>query len=143
METVTVTGAEVVWLPAASRATAVRVCVPPLAVVVSHETEYGVVVSSAPPLTPSSWNWTPATPWLSDAVAVTVIVPETVAPEAGDVILTVGGVVSGGGHVKPGMHSNCADACGTNQAPLIINGNIAATARLQKFNMTIPSSNSV
>jgi hypothetical protein len=36
-------------------------------------------------------------------------VPETVAPDAGDVILTVGGVVSGG-HVKPGTHDNCAKA---------------------------------
>jgi hypothetical protein len=31
-------------------------------------------------------HWTPPTPTLSEALAVTVIVPETVAPEAGDVI---------------------------------------------------------
>src|SRR5690349_3793412 len=80
LETVIVTGAEVVRLPAASRATAVRVCEPLLAVVVSHEMEYGAAASSAPPLTPSSWNWTPATPRSSGAVAVTEIVPETVAP---------------------------------------------------------------
>jgi hypothetical protein len=36
----------------------------------------------------------PATPTLSDALAVTVIVPETVEPDEGDVMLTVGGVVS-------------------------------------------------
>ena len=46
---------------------------------------------------PSTKNWTPATPTLSEAEALTVVVPETVAPEAGDVMLTVGGVVSGGG----------------------------------------------
>ena len=56
METVIVTGAEVVRLPAASRATAVRVCEPLLAEVVFQEIEYGAVVSSPPPLTPSSWN---------------------------------------------------------------------------------------
>src|SRR2546426_6541291 len=93
-DTVTVTGAEVVRLPAASRATAVMVCEPLLEVVVFQETEYGDVVSSAPALRPSSWNCTPATPTLSEALAVTVIVPGTVAPEAGEVMLTVGAVVS-------------------------------------------------
>jgi len=42
-------------------------------------------------------NWTPATPTLSEALALTVTVAETVAPEAGEVMLTVGGVVSAGG----------------------------------------------
>ena len=51
-------------------------------------------MSSAPALTPSNWNCTPATPTLSEALAVTVIVPETVTPEAGEVMLTVGAVVS-------------------------------------------------
>ena len=37
---------------------------------------------------------TPATPTLSDALAVTVHVADTVAPPAGDVTLTVGAVVS-------------------------------------------------
>jgi len=45
-------------------------------------------------------NWTPATPTLSEALAVTLIVPETGAPLAGDVMLTVGGVVSGGGALE-------------------------------------------
>ena len=54
-------------------------------------------MSSLPTAEPSTKNWTPATPTLSDAEALTVVVPETVAPEAGDVMLTVGGVVSGGG----------------------------------------------
>ena len=98
LATVTVTGAEVVLLPAASRAIAVILCEPSLVVVVSKEIEYGAVVSSVLPLVPSSSrNCTPTTPTLSEALAVTLVVPETVAPEAGAVMLTEGGVVSGGG----------------------------------------------
>src|SRR5207245_9838417 len=81
--TVTVTEEEVPVLLAASRATALRVWLRGAAVVVSHVTEYGDVVSSASRLPPSSWNWTPATPTLSEAVAETVMVPVTVAPEVG------------------------------------------------------------
>src|SRR5438128_1534497 len=55
---------------------------------------YGAVVSSVPRLAPSSLNCTPTTPTLSEAVAETVTVPETVAPLAGAVIATVGVVVS-------------------------------------------------
>ena len=95
--TVTVTGEEVVRFPAASRAIAVSVCDAFDAVVVFHDTEYGEAVASAPRFTPSSWNWTPATPTLSEALADTVIVFETVAPFVGLVIETVGGVVSAGG----------------------------------------------
>src|SRR5437660_11036959 len=94
LNTVTVTAAEVVRLPAASRATAVSVCEPLLAVVVFHDIEYGVAVSSAPRLAPSNRNCTPTTPTLSEALAVTLVVPPTVAPETGEVMLTVGGVVS-------------------------------------------------
>jgi hypothetical protein len=89
-------------------------------------------------------NWTPATPTLSEASAVTLIVPETVAPDAGDVILTVGGVVSGG-HVKPGTHGNgtcgtCAKAWSGIQAELkITNNGVAAQARFTIFSMTVPS----
>ena len=54
-------------------------------------------MSSLPTAEPSTKNWTPATPTLSEAEALIAIVPETVAPEAGDVMLTVGGVVSAGG----------------------------------------------
>src|SRR2546428_8778058 len=43
---------------------------------------------------PSSWNWTPTTPALSEALALTLIVPETLAPETGEVMLTVGAVAS-------------------------------------------------
>src|SRR5882762_3725700 len=93
LETVTVTGAEVVRRPAASRATAVSVCEPLLALVVFQETEYGAAASSTPRLAPSSRNCTPTTPTLSEALAVTVVVAPTVAPETGAVMLTVGGVV--------------------------------------------------
>jgi hypothetical protein len=90
-ETVTVTEFEVNWRPSASRATAVRVCEPLLAVVVSQETEYGGLVSSAPRLEPSSLNWTPRTVRRPTMVtlALTGTVLETVDPDAGDVILTI------------------------------------------------------
>ncbi len=55
-ETVTVTGSDDHLKPRMVRPTAVRVCDPLLAVLVSHEMEYGAVVSSAPRLTPSSLN---------------------------------------------------------------------------------------
>src|SRR5206468_1467806 len=48
----------------------------------------------APRFAPSSLNSTPTTPTLSDALAVTVVVPETVDPPAGALMVTVGGVVS-------------------------------------------------
>src|SRR2546426_3723834 len=68
--------------------------VPGAAVVVSQLTAYGSVVSSTPRAAPSSWNWTPTTPTLSDALAETVTEPVTVAPEAGEVMATVGATVS-------------------------------------------------
>src|ERR1051326_6236190 len=85
---------EVVELPAASRARAASVYVPLATPRESHEIEYGLVASSAPRLAPLRRNCTPTTPTLSDALAETVIVPETVAPSAGAVIWAVGGVVS-------------------------------------------------
>src|ERR1051325_5715509 len=93
--TVTETGADVDEFPAASRTTAVNVCAAFDAAVVFHDTEYGAVVSSAPRFAPSSLNCTPATPTLSLAFAVTLTVPEIVAPAAGAVSATVGCVVSG------------------------------------------------
>ena len=51
-------------------------------------------MSSAVRFTPSSLNWTPATPTLSEAVADTVTNPVTVALFAGAVRVTDGGVVS-------------------------------------------------
>ena len=93
--TVTVTTADTVRFPAASRATAVSVWLPFATSVVFHETLYGDAVCSASRFTPSSPNWTPATPTLSLAVATTATaVPETVDPFAGAVRLTVGGTLS-------------------------------------------------
>src|SRR6185295_5099126 len=93
--TVTATDADAV-LPAASRAIAVSVWLAFEAVVVFHATEYGATTSSAPRLTPSTLNCTPATPTLSEAEAETVTaLPETVAPSAGAVKETVGRVESG------------------------------------------------
>src|SRR5436190_3903178 len=88
------TPADVVVLPAPSRARAVNVWLPLATLNVFHDTLYGELRSSAPRLTPSSKNCTPTTPTLSDAFAVTLIAPET-APAAGDVILTVGACASG------------------------------------------------
>ena len=45
----------------------------------------------------STKNWTPATPTLSLAVALTMTLPLTLLPLPGAVILMVGGVVSAGG----------------------------------------------
>src|SRR3954451_11238150 len=69
--TVTATAPAVVVLPAASRATAVSACDPFAEVVVFHETVYGAAATSAPRFAPSSLNWTPSTPTLSDASAET------------------------------------------------------------------------
>src|SRR5687767_8916746 len=93
LATVTVTGAEVVRLPAASRATAVRVCEPLVAVVVFQVDEYGAAVTSVPAM-PSRKNCTPTTAVSSAALAVTVIVPDTVSPDAGELMLTVGAAAS-------------------------------------------------
>ena len=57
-------------------------------------TVYGAVVTSAPRFAPSSLNCTPATPTLSLALAVTEMLPVTVAPGAGAVTDTVGAVLS-------------------------------------------------
>src|SRR3989442_15983105 len=95
LATVTLIPAEVVLLPAASRATAVRVWAALVAVVVFQERVYGAGVVSAPRLAPSSLNWTPTTPTVSVAFADTVIVPETVAPADGAVMETIGGGETG------------------------------------------------
>lgn len=59
--------------------------------------EYGVEVSSAPRLRPSSLNWTPTTPVLSVAEAESGTEPDMVVPWSGVVMETVGEVVSGVG----------------------------------------------
>ena len=51
-------------------------------------------MSSAPIGAPSARNFTPATPTLSEAVALTVTVALTNAPPNGAVMATVGGVLS-------------------------------------------------
>src|SRR5438045_4225636 len=94
LETVTLTAALVAEFPAASLAMAVMLCVPLAAAVVYQEVVYGEAVSAAPTLLPSIWNCTLATPTLSEAFALSVTLPETVAPLEGAVMLTVGGVVS-------------------------------------------------
>jgi hypothetical protein len=94
-DTVTLTVGAVVVFPALSRATAVRVWVPFVAVVVFQVVLYGDVVSSVFRFTPSSLNWTPRTATLSAAVAdMVTVVPLTVAADAGAVRVMVGGVVS-------------------------------------------------
>src|SRR6266699_2832541 len=50
--------------------------------------------ASSPGAWSSGRNCTPATPTLSEAVALTVSVPDTVAPLAGELMLTAGGVVA-------------------------------------------------
>ena len=55
-DTVTDLPAEVTLFPAASLATAVRVCAPLVALVVFQVIEYGAEVSSAPRFVPSSLN---------------------------------------------------------------------------------------
>src|SRR5260221_12867715 len=65
LDTVTGTPAEVVTLPAASRATAVSVWLAFAAAVGFQDTEWGGAVASGPRLTPSSLDWTPTTAMLS------------------------------------------------------------------------------
>jgi len=92
--TVMDTAALVALFPAESVAIAVKLCVPFVRVVVFSDCEYGEVVSRDPKAVPSTSNCTLAMLLLPDAVAVTVMVPDTVAPLAGEVIETVGGVLA-------------------------------------------------
>ena len=94
--TVTLTAVDVLVLPAASRAMAVRLWLPLTTPVVFQPIEYGAVVTSEPMSVASTLKRTPATPTLSDALAVIVTLPDTTAPAAGAVIETVGAVVSAG-----------------------------------------------
>jgi hypothetical protein len=97
LSTVTTTPEEVVVLPDGSRAVALMVWEPSATPVVFQEMENGLVVSSAPWLTPSTLNWTPETvPELSLAVAERLTAaPRTLALLVGALMETVGGVVSG------------------------------------------------
>src|SRR5436305_13819487 len=69
-------------------------CVPSATSVVSHDSPNGPAVSSAPTPPPSTVNWRPATPTLSDAVAPSATVPDTVAPSVGAVSATLGAIAS-------------------------------------------------
>ena len=84
--TVTETPILVVWL-ALFRAVAVRVWAELLAALVSHENEKGAAVTSAPRFAVSSLYCT-ATAF--EVFTVINTVPETVAPEVGALITTVG-----------------------------------------------------
>src|SRR5206468_2992435 len=95
LATVTATLPAVVTLPAASAARALSVWLPFGTVVVSQVNVNGAVVRGEPRSAPSSVSCTLATPTLSLAVAVTFTeVPDTDAPAAGAVRLTVGGCAS-------------------------------------------------
>src|SRR5947199_369476 len=85
LDTVIVTGLEVVSFPAPAWARAVRVWEPSLSLVVSQETEKGAPVS-LPRLALSSLNWTRSTPALSETSAVTMMMPETVEPDEGELM---------------------------------------------------------
>src|SRR5262249_26368621 len=100
-----------------SRATAVRKWIPAATLVVSSEIEYGLTMSSAPTLTPSNTNCTPAiAPAVDDAVGVAGAGPLSDAPFAGAVNRPVAGDGPGGpvvrGVVKtstaavPSVHAN-------------------------------------
>src|SRR5258706_6982965 len=91
-EITTVTVAEVLRLPARSRAAALSVCMPLVTVVVSSARAKGAVVTSAPSGAPSIRNRTPATPMLSELSALMVTVPAMRPPSAG-----AGRAMGGGG----------------------------------------------
>src|SRR5438132_11366275 len=92
--TVTLTPADTVELPAASRATAVSVCGPLTAAVVVQRIEYGGPGTSVPSAASSSLNCTPTTPTLSGALAETATTAVTACPARGAVIDTAGTTVS-------------------------------------------------
>src|ERR1700730_8767948 len=92
--TITVIGADVVALPAASRAVAVKICVPFEKGVVSHDRVYGRAVNSAPRSFPSTLSCTPTTLMLSRASAETETVRDTVAFSMGSITAAEGAVMS-------------------------------------------------
>jgi hypothetical protein len=90
--TVTITAVDVV-VPIPLVAVAVNVWGPLVASIVFHLMEKGALISWAPSADPSSRSWTAVTAGVPDAKAVTVMLPETVAPFTGDVMATAGGVL--------------------------------------------------
>src|SRR6185437_16017836 len=92
--TVTVTCWQDLTLPLVSVACADTTCVPELTAVVSQLMAYGDEVTGLPTFWPSTRNCTEATATLSEALAASGVVAETVSFWVGLVMLTVGGVVS-------------------------------------------------
>jgi hypothetical protein len=90
--TVIETAALVTVWPSALLATAAIEWVALDSVAVFSERLKGADATAAPELLPSTWNCTLMV--FADTFVATVIAPETVAPEAGDVIETVGGAVT-------------------------------------------------
>jgi uncharacterized protein GlcG (DUF336 family) len=92
LDTFTTTAAEVARLPKVSDATANKVWVPFVALLEFQLNVYGAMVTAGPAGLPSTSNSTDAIAApLPAALAEIAVVPVTVAPEAGDVIATVGG----------------------------------------------------
>ena len=60
---------------------------------VSKLNEYGADLSILPYNDPLSLNWTLFMPFMSEAVALRVVIPETVDPVDGDVMFVVGFVL--------------------------------------------------
>ena len=89
--TVIDTAALVADCAAALLATAVSEWVPLESVAVFSERLKGALVTAAPELLPSTLNCTLVV--FAETLVATLMAPETVAPEAGDVMDTVGGVV--------------------------------------------------
>ena len=87
------TPALVAVCPPALLAAAVSKWVALESVVVLSATLKGALITAGPTLVPSTLNCTPV---VFAALAVTIIVPETVAPEAGEVMETVGGAGGAG-----------------------------------------------
>src|SRR5207249_7296875 len=91
--TVTAVDELVPVLPAASFAVAVNVCVPLAIVPEFHEMVKGGV-TLLPTWTLSTYRYTTFTPTLSEVLTCTPIVPASVAPLEGEIILIVGAVTS-------------------------------------------------
>ncbi len=96
LATLTITGPDVVTLPAVSRACARSVWAPLLTSRVSQLRPYGACVSTAPVRLPSTRNETDSRLVSSLASAVIGTIPLTVSFGSGAVIEAVGGVVSTG-----------------------------------------------
>ena len=82
----------VVVCAAVLAATAVSKWLPFDSVVVFREKLNGALVTGVPMVLPSTWNWTLVV--LADTFVVTEMIPETLAPEAGELIEIVGGVAT-------------------------------------------------